>query len=618
MLRRLTLSFALVLLAAGCSGPATEEDGAPTSAPAAPEEAAAPAAEAGAGTPSERLDRLFAGYWDAWLELNPVQATFLGDHRWDDRWPVSISPAHIRAERELLERSLAAAEAIPADALDAERQLSRELFLYELRDELAGYGFPRELIPVNQFYNPANRLAMLGSGKGPQPFETAADYEEFLGRIDGFGDWVDQAIVNMRKGMDAGIVQPAILMERTLPQLEAHMVDEPVESLFYGPVAEFPETVAEEERDRLREAYAAAITERLVPAYARLHAFIRDEYLPAARDSAGLGALPGGEDWYAWLVRHHTTTDLTPDEIHRIGLDEVERIHGAMRAIQEEVGLEGDLQDFFEHLNTEPRFYFESREEMVAAYEALRDKADAAAPRLFSRIPEADYEIRPVERYREQSAAKGSYQRPSADGSRPGIFYLNTWRPEARPRWAAESLFLHEAVPGHHFQRSSNLELEDVPDFRRHGGVTAFAEGWGLYAESAPVGEAMGFYEDPYQRFGQLNAELWRAIRLVVDTGLHAKGWSREDVLEYMYANSAVLETRAVSEAERFMAIPGQALAYKIGQLKILELRRRAEAALGDDFDIRAFHAKVLEEGDLPLDILEARIDAWLAEETAT
>lgn len=618
MLRRLTPPLALVLIAAGCGGPPTEDTAPASRADAAPEETAAPATKAAAEAPAERLDRLFAEYWDAWLELNPVRATFLGDHRWDNRWPVDISPSHIRAERELLERSLAAAEAIPPDALDPDRRLSRELFLYELRDELAGYAFPRELTPVNQFYNPANRLARLGSGKGPQPFETVADYEAFLGRIDGFGDWVDQAIVNMRKGMDAGIVQPAVLMERTLPQLEAQIVEEAEDSLFWGPVAEFPESVPEEEREKLRQAYAAAITERLVPAYARLHAFIRDEYLPSARETAGLGALPGGEDWYAWLVRHHTTTDLSPEEIHRIGLDEVERIHGEMRAIQEEVGFEGDLQDFFEHLNTDPRFYFESREQMVAAYEALRDKADTAAPRLFSRVPEADYEIRPVERYREQSAAKGSYQRPSADGSRPGIFYLNTWRPEARPRWAAESLFLHEAVPGHHFQRSSNLELEDVPDFRRHGGVTAFAEGWGLYAESAPVGEAMGFYEDPYQRFGQLNAELWRAIRLVVDTGLHANGWSREDVLDYMYANSAVLETRAVSEAERFMAIPGQALAYKIGQLKILELRRRAEAALGEDFDIREFHAKVLEEGDLPLDILEARIDAWLAEETAT
>jgi len=379
MHRPLTLPLALALLAAGCGGPPADEQ-APPPATGSLASAGPTAAEEDAETPAQRLDRLFAEHWDAWLELNPVRATFLGDHRWDDRWPVDISPAHVQAERALLERSLAAAGAIPADELDADRRLSYELFLYELRDELAGYAFPRELTPVNQFRNPGNRFARLGSGKSAQPFDTVADYEAFLGRAEGFGEWVDQAIVNMRRGMDAGIVQPAILMERTLPQLEAHMVEEPADSLFYGPVAEFPDTVPEGERERLRTAYARAITETIAPAYARLHAFIREEYLPAARESAGLGALPGGEDWYAWLVRHHTTTDLTPDEIHRIGLDEVERIHGEMIAIKEEVGFEGDLQAFFEYLNTEPRFYFESREEMVAAYEALRASVEVANP----------------------------------------------------------------------------------------------------------------------------------------------------------------------------------------------------------------------------------------------
>ncbi len=615
-MRALPILLSTLLALTACGGPAEEPAAGAHS--AAPPTARPATAAPETPTAAERLDRLFEDYWQAALELDPVRATYIGDHRYDDRYPVDIAPAHVAAERELAERTLAAAEAIPFDELDPDRQLSHELFVRERRDELRGFAFPRELMPINQFRNPANRFARLGSGQSAQPFETVEDYENFLSRIDGFVAWVDQAIVNMRRGMDAGVVQPAILMERTLPQLQAHIVEDPAESLFYRPVEAFPEELPDDERERLREAYADAITRKLVPAYARLHEFISDDYLPAARDTAGLGALPDGEDWYAWLVRYHTTTDLTPDEIHRIGLAEVERIHDEMIAIKEEVGFEGDLQAFFEHLNTEPRFYFGSREEMLEAYEALREKADRAAPALFRRIPKATYEIRPVEEYREQSAAKGSYQRPSADGTRPGIFYLNTWRPQARPRWAAESLFLHEAVPGHHFQRSSNLELEDVPDFRRHGGVTAFAEGWGLYAESAPVGTAMGFYEDPYQRFGQLNAELWRAIRLVVDTGLHAKGWSRQDVLDYMYENSAVLETRAVSEAERFMAIPGQALAYKIGQLKILELRRRAEEALGEDFDIREFHARVLEEGDLPLDVLEARIDDWLAEETAT
>ena len=594
MIQRLSLPLALLFLSACCCVPPSVAD------------------EAGAGAAADRLDRLFEEHWEAYLALNPVRATFIGDHRFNDRVPDPLDPDHREAGRRLAEESLAAVEAIPAEALDEQRRLSRELFIREQREYLEGERFPGELIPVNQFRNLGNMFAMLGSGTSAQPFATVRDYENFLSRIDGFVAWVDSAIANMRAGMEAGVVQPAILMERTLPQLAAHVVEEPAQSLFYRPVANFPAAVPGDERARLYRAYEAAIMERLVPAYARLHDFIRDEYLPEARDSYGLYALPDGEAWYAYLVRLHTTTELEAEEIHRIGLDEVGRIHEEMRAIKREVEFDGDLEAFFEYLNTEPKFYFETREEIIEAHEALREKADAAAPRLFRRIPRSTYEIRPVEQFRERSAAKGSYQSPSADGSRPGIYYINTWNPESRPRWDTEALFLHEAVPGHHFQRSFNLELENVPAFRRHGGVTAFAEGWGLYAESYVVGSAMGFYEDPYQRFGQLNAELWRAIRLVVDTGIHALGWSRQQVLDYMYANSATLPTRAVSEAERFMAIPGQALAYKIGQLKIVELRERAASALGDAFDIRDFHEEVLGQGDLPLDVLEARIDAWI------
>lgn len=592
------LTLAVIVLVAGCA--------------AAPPDLQS-AAVAPAESQAERLDRLFAEHWEATLELNPVLATFIGDHRYNDRFTVGISPEHRAATRALREGSLTAVEAVDPEALDEQRRLSRTLFLRDLRHELDGEQFPSHLLPIDQFRSTANFFVMLGSGSSAQPFTTVQDYENFLKRMDGFTAWVEQAIVNMREGVEAGVVQPAILMERTLPQLEAHIVEDVEQSLFYRPVSAFPDTVPEGERARLRDAYAEAISGKLVPAYARLHDFIRDEYLPACRETYGLYALPDGEAWYAYLIREHTTTEFGAEEIHQIGLDEVARIHGEMIAIKQEVGFEGDLDAFFEHLNTDPRYYFESREEIVAAHEALRQKADEAAPRLFHRSPRAGYEIRAVEEFRERSAAKGSYQRPSTDGSRPGIFYVNTWNPTTRPRWDIEALFLHEAVPGHHFQRAFNLELEGLPAFRTHGGVTAFAEGWGLYSESIPVGRAMGFYEDPYQRFGELNAELWRAIRLVVDTGLHAKGWSRQQVLDYMYANSASLETRAVSEAERFMAIPGQALAYKIGQLKIAELRARAEAALGEDFDIRDFHAQVLGQGDLPLDILEARIDAWLA-----
>jgi uncharacterized protein (DUF885 family) len=600
---KLLLPLTVLILAAGCA----------STPPAPPAVATAPAESY-----AQQLDRLFEEYWQAWLALNPVMATFIGDNRFNDRYTVGISPEHRAATRTLFEQSHAAVAAIPPEVLDEQRRTSRELFVRDMERRLEALQFPGDLMPINQFRSPPNSFAMLGSGSGAQPFETVQDYENFLQRIDGFIPWADQAIANMREGMASGVVQPAILMERTIPQLEAHIVDEASKSLFFRPVAEFPDAVPAAEQPRLRAAYQAAIVGQLVPAYTRLRDFIRDEYLPATRASYGLYALPGGEAWYAHLIRQHTTTNLGADEIHQIGLDEVARIHDEMRGIMREVGFDGDLAAFFEYMNTEPSFYFESREELLAAHEALREKADAAAPLLFKRSPRASYEIRAVEEFRERSAAKGSYQSPSADGSRPGVYYVNTWNPHARPRWDTEALFLHEAVPGHHFQRASNLELEGLPAFRRHGGVTAFAEGWGLYAESFLVGEAMGFYEDPYQRFGQLNAELWRAIRLVVDTGIHAKGWSRQQVLDYMYANSASLETRAVSEAERFMAIPGQALAYKIGQLKIMELRARAEQALGARFDVREFHAEVLGQGDLPLDLLEARIDGWLAAQGAT
>ncbi len=602
MFKILNAFVCLIVLCAGCEG----------SAPA-PSSGSSPTDAAIASAAAQRLDALFEEHWQATLELNPVRATFIGDHRYNDRYPVSISPEHRAKTRALLESSLAEAERFSPEALDENRRLSLELFVRDLRHDLNGFEFPEQLVPVNQFRNPANQFAMLGSGTSAQPFVTVLDYENFLGRMNGFSEWVDQAIVNMRAGVEAGVVQPAILMERTLPQLQAHVVEAAEDSLFFRPIEEMSTDIEENERARLRSVYATAIMDTVVPAYARLHDFIRDEYLPSARQSVGIYALPDGEAWYAYLVRHHTTTELSADEIHQIGLDEVARIHEEMIAIKQEVGFDGDLQAFFDYLNTDPSFYFETREQMLEAHEALREQADAAAPRLFSRIPQASYEIRAVEEFRERSAAKGSYQRPAADGSRPGIFYVNTWNPQARPRWDTEALFLHEAVPGHHFQRSFNLEMEDLPSFRRHGGVTAFAEGWGLYSEARIVGEAMGFYSDPYQRFGQLNAELWRAIRLVVDTGLHAKRWSRQDVLDYMYANSATLQTRAVSEAERFMAIPGQALAYKIGQLKLMALRERAEVALGDDFDIREFHAQVLGQGDLPLDVLEGRIERWLS-----
>ncbi len=558
------------------------------------------------------LAQIFEDYFEANLELNPVFATFIGDHRFNDRMANSIGPEYREKDQALQREYLARIQAIDASLLEGQDLLSYNMFLRSRESDIEGFRFPAYLIPVNQFFSVPNFFALLGSGSSVQPFRTVEDYDKWLGRVEGFTVWIGQAIVNMREGLETGVTRPKVIMEKALPQLAAHVVEDPGESLFYAPISNMPEQIPEAERERIEAAYRDAISNKIVPAYASLHDFIRDEYIPGAVDAVGLSAIPDGDEWYAYLVKQTTTTDLTPDEIHEIGLSEVARIHEEMRQVMAEVGFEGSLQEFFEFLKTDPQFYFGEREQLLETYREMKPRVAAAADQLFSLKPEADFEVRAVEAFREQSAAGASYLPAAPDGSRPGIFYVNTYDLSARPRYATEALFLHEAIPGHHFQIGIQWELGELPRFRRFGGYTAFTEGWALYAES--LGKELGMYTDPYMYYGKLEAELWRAIRLVTDTGLHHKGWTREQTLEYMYANSAVAETRAVSEAERFIAIPSQALAYKIGQLKIQELRDRAEAGLDENFDINEFHAQVIGQGALPLDLLEARIDAWIAQ----
>jgi uncharacterized protein (DUF885 family) len=566
---------------------------------------------AAADTTRDDLHRSFEEYFEARLLLNPLFATHIGDNRYNDRYVNNISPAWREAARALEQEALERIEAIDPDSLEGQDLLSYEIFKSDRQIALQDFDFPSHLMPINQFYSAANGFVQLGSGTGVQPFETVKDYENFLARIDGFITWTGQARANMREGVAQGLTQPRILMEKVIPQLESQLVTNVEDSAFYKPVSAMPESFSAEDRVRLTAAYREAIEARLIPAYRQLRDYIRDEYIPAARETHGIGALPGGPERYAFLVRETTTTDLTAEQIHAIGLAEVDRIHGEIRGVMNQVEFEGDLHDFFDFLNTDPQFYFTERQDLLDGYNALRTVIEPNAPRLFNTIPRAGYEIRLVEPFREKSASGGQYRGASPDGSRPGVFFANAYDLSARPKWAMESLFLHEAVPGHHFQGALTLELTDLPRFRQFGGYTAYGEGWGLYAES--LGRDLGAYTDPYQYFGKLNAELWRAIRLVVDTGIHHYGWTREQVLEYMYANSAVGEARAVSEAERFMAIPSQALAYKIGELKIQELRKRAEVAMGEEFDIREFHAQVLDSGELPLGVLEARIDRWIA-----
>jgi len=556
------------------------------------------------------LNALVDEHFERSLALSPINATSIGDDRYDDQYANSIGPEHREASRALDEEFLRRILAIKRDGLSHQDKLSYDIFKLNREMSLAGKRFPSHLAPMNQFRSATSSFVNLGSGTGLHPFKTVKNYDDFLSRIDGFVVYADQAIANMKEGIRQGVTQPGILMAKFVPQLESQLVDSVEESGFYSPILNMPDDFSEADKKRLSSAYKDAIANKILPTFERLNNFMGDEYLSAARESVGLFDLPDGEAWYAHNVRRITTTDYTPGEIHQIGLDEVERIHGEMRGVMEALGFEGSLNEFFEYVYSDPQFFFDEAEKLIQAYRDMSAHVESVAPDFFKLFPKTPFEVRRVEPFREQSSSKGSYQSGSPDGSRPGIFYANAYDVGVRPKWDMTSLFLHEAIPGHHFQISLAQESEDLPRFRRFGGSTAYTEGWGLYSEY--LGREMGLYADPMDLFGSLNAELWRSIRLVVDTGIHAKGWTRQQVLDFMYANSAVSETRAVSEAERFMAIPGQALAYKIGQLKILEIRRNAEERLGDAFDVREFHAQLLKDGSMPLSMLEAKMNSWV------
>lgn len=559
---------------------------------------------------NQQLDSLAETYYEEFLAANPTVATANGDNRYDHLYIASFAESQRQAARLRAERYLAGLQAIDRSSLDVDHQLTYDVFRWNMESNLRAYAHPAHLAPLNQFFNFTASFAQLGSGTGIHPFQTVKNYDDFLSRIAGFTQALDTAIANMRRGMAAGIVQPRVLMEQVLPQIAAHVVSTPDSSIFHGPVRNMPAGFTAEDRARLTTAYETAIRAQLVPAFARLHEFIREEYMPAARTTVGLSALTGGVQWYRDLVRTSTTTDLTPDQIHEIGVSEVARIHREMDAVRQQVGFPGTLAEFLRHLQTDPRFRYTTREEMLADYRAAQARIDPLTDRLFDVKPKANYEIRPVEPFRERSFAGGAYQAASPDGSRPGIFYLNTYDPSSRARYRMESLLLHEGSPGHHFQITIQREREHLPRIRRFGGFIAYSEGWGLYAES--IGRELGVYTDPYQYYGALAGELWRAIRLVLDTGIHAKGWTREQAIEYAQQNSSESDTQIISEVERFIAIPGQALAYKIGELKIRELRTRAEEVLGARFDIKAFHRAILEDGALPLAVLESKIDSWI------
>lgn len=567
-------------------------------------------AEVGA-TAVDDLNELLESYFEETLERNPILATAIGDGRYNDRLPNFLSPEWIAEERAFQERWLERIQRVDRATLGGQDRLSYDVFVYERRQAIAGSRFPAELMPIDQFTNLANFFAQLGSGESFQPFASEQDYRDFLARIDGAVVVFDQAIANMRQGIERGVTQPRPLMEKVLPQLAAHAVDEPRDSVFFRPLRSFPTELAQGVRDELTAAYETAIAERLAPAYRRLHAFVRDEYLPACRETVAISDLPDGDAWYGFLVATHVTTDLAPEAIHRFGLDEVARITAEMDGVRRTVGFDGTLRELFTFLETDDRFYFATEDEVVAAYEAARVRIHDLLPALFDVFPRADYEVRPVPDFMAEASAGAFYQPATPDGSRPGVFFVNTFNLRAQPNFLVETLSLHEASPGHHFQISIAQEIDDLPRFRRFGGTTAYFEGWALYAES--LGKELGLFGDPYQYYGRLSDEMLRAMRLVVDTGLHAQGWSRQQAIDYMMDHSSMAESDVVAEVERYVAIPGQALAYKVGQRVISDLRREAEEALGEAFDLRAFHRAVLIDGALPMDVLAVKMREWIA-----
>lgn len=559
------------------------------------------------------LDRLVAQYFEDLLALNPTFASQVGDYRYNDRFANNIGPKWLAESLAMERRYFDAVQAIDPAALAPRARLTYDIFKSARARDIDSFRFPNHLLPIDQFSNLAADFAVMGAGSGAHPFAKREDYETFLKRVDGFVVWSDQAIVNMREGAKSGVVQSRPVVSKVIPQLEALIVEDPEKSVFWEPLKSFPDSVTAAERSKLTAAYRDAIANKLMPAYRRLLEFTKREYLPAARTTVGWSALPQGREWYAQFVAVYTTTSMSPDAIHDLGVSEVARIEREMNAVREQVGFKGDLKAFFAHLKSDPKFYYSSAEEVVDGYTALKARIDALLPKLFKDFPKADYEVRAVEPFRAQSSAGAFYEQPSEDGSRPGIFYVNTYDLKSQPKYGMETLSLHEAAPGHHFQVAIQQELTDLPRFRRFDWYVAYGEGWALYCES--IGRELGLFTDPYQYYGRLSDEMLRAMRLVVDTGLHAKGWSREQAIRYMLEHSSMAESDVTAEVERYMVIPGQALGYKIGQLRISALRARAEGALGASFDVKDFHSQVLRDGAVPMDVLEMKIDRWIAAE---
>lgn len=562
------------------------------------------------------LQSLLGSYYEDYLKLNPSDASSLGDYRYNDKLENAISQPYRDDAKKLYTRYLNSLNGIDKQKLSARDKLSYDIFKYDLTNNLAALRYPTYLEPINQMGDFRLSFSQLGGGTGDHPFKTVNDYRDFLMRINQFGSIADTAISNMRKGIAAGRVQPRVVMEKVIPQLKAMIVDTISKSLFYNPVKNLPADFSADDKAQLTAAYTTAIQQQLIPAYTRLLTFIQHEYMPRTRQTVARSAVPNGKDEYAFLVRARTTTNLTPDEVFAIGEKEVKRIRGEMEKVKQQVGFKGNLKAFFEYVFVDKKFFpFQKDEDVVVAFNQVYERMKPHLSSQFNMVPKTPFEIRPVEKYRAATAA-AHYMQGTPDGSRPGVFYFPVLDASKYPYWRMEDLFLHEAIPGHHYQISLQMENPAVPGFQKVGNYGAYVEGWGLYAES--LGPMLGQYKDPYQKLGQLYGEIHRAIRLVVDAGMHHKGWTREQAIQYSLDNEPTTEARAIQEVERYIAWPGQALSYKIGELKITEMRRKAEKTLGKRFDVRAFHDEVLKDGAMPLQIFEAKMNSWIQKKLAS
>lgn len=558
----------------------------------------------------EQLHALFESEWQRGLRENPVYASYFGEREYNDQLPDRSFEA-IRASHEADKAALERLKTIDRDALPPSDQLNYDLFKVDLEDDIKRFKYNGWLMPLNQrggiqtFDETQDRIRMV----------TEKDYRDWVARLEAFGTYTDQTIALMEQGIEDGMVMPKVVMERIPGQIERHVVEDPKDSPFHKPFEERPEAVGEAAWDEIREQGIAAIEQVVVPAYDRFETFFNETYLPACRDSVGAWDLPDGREYYEYLARSFTTTDMTPEEIHDIGKREVERIRAEMNAVIEEVEFEGSFDEFLQHLRTDPKFYYDDPEELLEAYKAVAKSIDPHLVKLFGRLPRMPYGVKPIPDAVAPDTTTAYYMRPAGDGSRAGYYYVNLYEPETRPKYEMDVLSVHEAVPGHHLQIALAQELEGLPKFRRYGGETAFVEGWALYSES--LCQELERCQDPYSHFGQLTYDMWRAVRLVVDTGMHYMKWSREDAIDYFKKNAAKSEADIVNEIDRYIAWPGQALAYKIGQLKIMELKAEAEKELGEGFDIKAFHDTVLGNGAVPLNVLERIVRDWIAEQKA-